>query len=462
MVYGRELERFLTGAGNESALRAREAEARASAQKYTADNIVSEPALALQIIEEGYSFSEFQELGLYSPQGFFEKTVDFSVGSMPLIPQVLSPFFGKCISELTMLLYLNDPNRVPNPTFMGIGAGRGYLDYDLIDHFMTVAMNPEWRSEVKKLREASQFLVTDRTEKSQHLLIDELTEIRQAHQLGDRMKIMKLDVTDFGLKQEPYGVVYGNEILDNMPVEPIIKVDGNLYGVVVLPYSEGVLISDDKDSYKRALGDRFEELKNKALKKEEAQGLIEGGASRLVKFKPVLIPLELLPKLNEAVQNSQSAKTGLENPEFEGLYPYQAGLPLMLRNIRRSFSHGLVLLIDLSLNHNNTHDWERTIGSVSNFSLENPKDLDFQVDFEQVKEEGEKEGMEVAYFSPQSETIKTFSPLLNTLTLRDMRRWAKANQLGNLSDRELPTAIRNGYAIYFPFTNFHNIIALSF
>ncbi|MCL4418636.1 MAG: SAM-dependent methyltransferase [Patescibacteria group bacterium] len=463
MLYGNEILRdFYLGKTTEEDLRRREKQVRNTAQEYARANTIEEYQAATLIKDGAYSYSEFQELGLYTPQGFFEETIDFSPASMPLMPQTLSPFFGKCISELAMMLYLDDPNRATDVTFMGIGAGKGFLDHDLIDHLMTVEINPEWEGEVNRLRRTSEFLVTDRTDRSQTLLEEELTEVRQTHQLGDRLKIMRVDATGFELERKPYGIVYGNEILDNMPVEPIIKIDEALCGIVVAPYAEGMQIADEESDYKRALGERFPELKGRTLSKDEARRLIEAGAMGLIKFKPVLIPLQSLPDLGEKVENSSAAQSNLENPDYESLYPLQAGLTPMLRSIRKSFSHGTIILIDYYPVHGNTHNWNQAVSSVLNFSLKDPRDLDFQIDFDQVKEEASREGMEVKYFSPQNETLRIFSSLLNTLTLKDMQRWANANGHGNLTSAQLPTAIKNGYSIFLPFSNFHNIICLSF
>ena len=463
MLYGNEVLRdFYLGNTNEEDLRRREKQARNAAQEYARANTVEEHQAATLIRDGAYPYSKFQELGLYAPQGFFEKTIDFSPTSMPLMPQTLSPFFGKCISELAMMLYLSDPNRTANVTFMGIGAGKGFLDHDLIDHLMTVKMNPEWEDEVNRLRRTSEFLVTDRTDRSQTLLEEELTEARQAHQLGDRLKIMRVNATGFELERKPYGIIYGNEILDNMPVEPIIEIDEALYGVVVVPYSEGMQVADEESDYKRALGERFPELKGKTLSKDEARRLIETGAMGLIKFKPVLIPLHSLPDLREKVENSSATQSNLENPDYENLYPLQTGLTPMLRSVRKSFSHGTILLIDYQPVHGNTHNWNQAVLNVLNFSLKDPHDLDFQIDFDQVKEEASREKMEVSYFSPQNETLITFSSLLNTLTLKDMQRWAKANGYGNLTPAQLPAAIKSSYALFLPFSNFHNIICLSF
>ncbi|MCL5113983.1 MAG: SAM-dependent methyltransferase [Patescibacteria group bacterium] len=463
MLYGNEILRdFYLGKTTEEDLRRREKQVRNTAQEYAKANTVEEYQAASLIRNGAYSYSEFQELGLYAPQGFFEKTIDFSPASMPLMPQTLSPFFGKCISELAMMLYLSDSDRATDVTFMGIGAGRGFLDHDLIDHLMTVKMNPEWEDEVNRLRRTSEFLVTDRTDRSQTLLEEELTDVIQTHQLRDRLKIMRVDATGFELERKPYGIVYGNEILDNMPVEPIIKIDEVLYGVVVVPYAEVMEIADEESDYKRAVGERFPELKGRTLSKDEARRLIEAGTMGLIKFKPVLIPLHSLPDLGEKVENSSAAQSNLKNPDYEDLYPLQAGLTPMLRSIRKSFSHGIIILIDYHPVHGNTHNWNQAVSSVLNFSLKDPHDLDFQIDFDQVKEEASREEMEVRYFSPQNETLRTFSSILNTLTLKDMQRWAKANGYGNLTSAQLPTAIKNGYSIFLPFSNFHNIICLSF
>lgn len=152
---------------------------RKSAKPYLERNVVRDEARAREIQERALNFSDFQQTGLYDEEGLFERVVDFQ-RTMPLVPQFLSPLFGKAVAEILFGAYVSSMfyHGPTPPTFLGLGAGRGYLDFDLIDHvtgeifaLMNQAAYPEFGEAFAK---GSQFVVSDRTNRAVKYLQESL------------------------------------------------------------------------------------------------------------------------------------------------------------------------------------------------------------------------------------------------------------------------------------------------
>lgn len=450
------LRKFLLGQGSVEELKQEEVRIRTTAKNLAEESRITDQQLSRQIQHRAFSYSEFQDLSLYDRAGFFEQRVEFTQASMPLLPQVLSPLFGKTIAELALIIHLQHPQRSSNVTFLGLGAGRGYLDYDLIEHVKTVRMQPGYQQEIEAIRDNSHFIVSDRTDKSQSLLTEELKDLKDKY--GNQLSIMQLNALDFRLKRKPYGIVYANELLDNLPIEPIIKIDGQIYSVSIVPYSPNEERS--MDNYNQEFEKMFKTINGRILTREETRKLVSADKASTVRFLPALLPLGYSHDLREKVEKSTSYSRHIEDDDFNGLYPYQIGLPRVLENIKQSFEHGMVLFIDYPPIASSTHNWHKAVGIVNNHIL-GQEDLDFQVDFDQITEEGEKQGMETIYLSPQHETMQALERVMRNLTLEDAKRWAKTNQVQG-PPAYLPQLFAQSYARYLPWTNYHKIVVMQF
>ena len=121
-------------------------------------------------------FREFQELALYHRNGFFENMGDYRT-AMPMMPQFLSPLFGMMIGELAFTAYISASYPyAPEPSFLSLGAGRGFLDHDLIEHVTSDLFQlPDYEMHAKSIREDSTFIITDRSQNALSLLKEELS-----------------------------------------------------------------------------------------------------------------------------------------------------------------------------------------------------------------------------------------------------------------------------------------------
>ena len=155
---------------------------RKSARGYLEKNVIRDEKAAREVQARALDFSDFQQTGLYDEEGLFEKVVDFQ-GTMPLVPQFLSPLFGKAIAEILFGAYVSSMyHHGPTPpTFLGLGAGRGYLDFDMIDHItgelfalMSQAEHPQFGEAVAK---GSKFVVSDRTNRAVGYLQESLAPL---------------------------------------------------------------------------------------------------------------------------------------------------------------------------------------------------------------------------------------------------------------------------------------------
>lgn len=113
------------------------------------------------------NFHDFQELALYGHNGFFHSVGDYRE-RMTLLPQVLSPLFGIMIGEFAFANYVTHsyPN-TPKPTLLSLGAGAGFLDYDLIDHVRSdifMRMSFEYPRHGLSFQRDADFFITDRGE----------------------------------------------------------------------------------------------------------------------------------------------------------------------------------------------------------------------------------------------------------------------------------------------------------
>ncbi len=395
---------------------------RKSAEEFLGKNRTSDPQVAEAALNEGIGFSDFQETTLYHPQGFFEQVVEFTE-SMPLLPQILSPLFGKVIGELAFANYAGSAGYyVPNPTFLGLGAGRGFLDYDLIKHLTDKGFEfPEYSMHAAAIRDKSNFIVSDRTQKSLEMLASEFSELMRNPMLSRRIQIQKINAADFNLEKTPFGIIYANEILDAMPTEPIVKLDGRLYSVKLVPYdvSGNGEHSLDLDLLKSAFGITG------VITKATLEQKLSAGDAGSIRFLPVFVPLQYDGKLFEKISGLQSL-SNIDKDDFNGMYPVQMKLDGLFGSIRKSFEHGVVILVDYTSYAHGTHNWNKAINCFRHYQI-GKDDIDFQIDTEQVIEKAGNHGIQMGQVWPLDKCIKEFMFLAKTFKMSDIERWANIN-----------------------------------
>ena len=434
-----------------------------SAEPIVRGNKIEDATLAGLVQKHAIPYSEFQQMNLYHAQGFFETNVDFTWKNMPLFPQALSPFFGRVIAELLFSAYVPASWPAPQePTFLSLGAGAGYLDYDMIDYYTGDKFSPDNQTQrfYHAVRTGSRFIVSDRTDRAIGLLHEQLDGLVKERDVSERVDIRKINALDFQLERQPFGIVYSNELLDNLPIEPIVRDGGKDYQVYLIPYTEGPKMTEGE--YQTKLGERFTLLDNRVLTRDEFESKAVSGRTGDIKFHPVLVPLGINPELQANVSSLESFRQNMGNQEVGNIYPYQIGLGRVLDNIRKSFDHGVVLFIDYEPSNRGGHNWNQAINTFRNLRF-GEEDLDFQIDFSQVVEEARKRGMGCKFLEPQRKVLEQFVKIVGTFGGEEIARWHKANN-AKMSSAE--TATNRAAMIYAGVMNlvsgFHKIAILQF
>ncbi|MFC2154195.1 SAM-dependent methyltransferase [Candidatus Altiarchaeota archaeon] len=407
-----------------------------SAEKVISENKITEPRLIKLAQDNAFPFSKFQELTLYGKGGFFDSQVDFTASGddkssrhMPLFPQLLTPYFGRMMGEAIFGCYASASWPYPKDvTLVGLGAGRGYLDHDVIEHLTGPSFfnQPEFAHFQDKMRQA-RFIVSDRTDRSIGLLNEYLGDLIDERGLQDRVSIQKINVLDFDLGKQPFGIFYSNELLDALPVEPIIQDGDKKYSVFVVPHMPGKEVDDGND-FQKEMNARFPEIEGAALSRDEFEGLVGSNEVKKVKFTPVLVPLEASPELSFEVERSEAVRQNINSPRFGGIYPFQIGLKRLLDNAKKSFDHGVIIFDDYHSTSEGYHNYNKGINLFSEHVF-GEDDFDFQLDFDQVKETGSRMRMECGLELSQKELLDRGQHLLQAMGKKEIRRWAKANNV---------------------------------
>ena len=239
--------------------------------------------------------------------------------------------------------------------------------------------------------------------------------------LQERVEVRQLNATDFRLDRKPYGIVYSNELLDALAIEPIVDIDGTLHKVKVVPYTT----TDRPSDQIWTPGNGLEGFDGRALTKDGAMVLLRGDKTK-VGYCPVFIPLSYDPELEERVRSTRSLGRAINSPDFGGLYPLQLKAGALLDSARASFDHGLVLFVDYASHREGQHNWNVTANHFRDYVF-GEEDVDFQVDFNQVVEEGQRRGFRPIYFETQKDLLKQSFGLVQLFTDRDYQRWGQVN-----------------------------------
>ena len=239
--------------------------------------------------------------------------------------------------------------------------------------------------------------------------------------LQERVEVRQLNATDFRLDRKPYGIVYSNELLDALAIEPIVDIDGTLHKVKVVPYTT----TDRPSDQIWTPGNGLEGFDGRALTKDGAMVLLRGDKTK-VGYCPVFIPLSYDPELEERVRSTRSLGRAINSPDFGGLYPLQLKAGALLDSARASFDHGLVLFVDYASHREGQHNWNVTANHFRDYVF-GEEDVDFQVDFNQVVEEGQRRGFRPIYFETQKDLLKQSFGLVQLFTDRDYKRWGQVN-----------------------------------
>ncbi len=409
---------------------------------FVRDRLITDSDEVQAVLRLGSYFSLFQEFSLYHSAGFFETRVDFATtspeeGAMPLLPRTLSPFFGKVIGELLFGCYvsLGFPLHEP-PVFTGIGAGGGYLDYDIIRYFTALTFTDDrFPRHATVLRDRAEFIVSDRTDTSLDLLKRNLSDLVSDPRLSSRVHIEKNDALRWSLPRRPFGIVYANELIDNLPTEPVVTHNGMLYSVRLLIYDPTASLSINSDGKEKqfdteiALLQRRFSLTGRILPLEIAYDALLGedsAARDMLRFFPVLIPAHAESRLVPYLENVPSIKRNINRPEFGGIYPIHVGTDKLFCRLREAYDHGIVLLVDYVSSNGGNHNWNIAVNQFPNYSF-GKGDIDFQMDPEQVVERAAARGMRLLHRERLSNYLKMMSPYAAALTRADLERHFRLN-----------------------------------
>ena len=390
---------------------------RESAAPVLAANRVASPAAAAVVMRVALAYSEFQVMALYRPRGYFPKKVDYDT-EMPLLPQLLSPFFGKVLGELAFASYaaMTAPE-APPLSFLSLGAGRACLDHDLIAHVTGGSLQlPGYEAQAEALRKDAAFRVTDLGEKAVSLARKELAGVISSPKLRRRVRVEAMDALDFALPEEPFGVVYSNELIDNLPAEPVISLEGALYAVKVVAFARngaGEAAGDTR------LVEEHTPLRG-VISRERAQAMIDAEDFANLGFAPVFVPLEYDAELGGRVRGLRSAAR-IDEGGFGGIYPVHIRLEDMFRSIRKSFRRGVVFIIDYPSVRGGWHNWNLAVNIFRHYRFGN-EDIDFQIDPDQLVEVAERCGLRCADSANLGTVMNKMKSLALTAGPEDIRR----------------------------------------
>lgn len=427
-----DIAQFFNREMRERRFNAEHLKGRSIAREILEKNKVTDLSLVSLVREASFMYSALQELTLYHSTGYFENEVEFTTQSMPLIPQVMSPLFGKAFADLSFLVYQKVSAALGTPpVFLGLGSGRGILDNDMIAYLRSEAFQNPNTPEHLDLFRGARFIVSDRTQRALGYLRKELEE----HLKGDNVEIAELNAFNFSVGPFPYGIVYANELLDNMPVEPIVMIEKTPYAVRLLPSWQG-----ETDPALKPLVAKYPHLDG-AITEAHAHSMIDAGDSDSLHFNPVAIPLGWDEDVIKHVHASMPlVYRRINTPEFGGIYPVQTRLRGLFSSIKRSFEHAQIMLVDMVANKGAYHNWNNAVNIFQDYQF-GKYDLDFYIDPEQVYLTGQRCGitpfqsLSLDYFMTQ------MMAMVNIFTPADVTRFAALNskKTGTPDKLRMPT-----------------------
>jgi SAM-dependent MidA family methyltransferase len=401
-----------------------ERQGKKSAQQLLKENTVTDPTLASAVMGASFSFRDFQSLALFDSNGYFPTKVDYRE-TMMLLPQLMSPVFGATIGEIAFAHYVQATQPYsPSPTFLGLGAGRGYLDRDLYEHITSDFIFPDSPSHARAFSDRSRFIVSDSGDYAISRLKKEIKPLTDVPKHAERIRVETIDALNFRLEKSPFGIVYCNELIDNLPTEPIVNINGILHMVRMQPYLKTGNDTEEQSGDIAIVASKMPSLAS-AITQEKARQLIKDGQTEALGFSPVFLPLNNDPELR-----SETSKTpGIErinDDDFNGIYPVHFGLDKLFKSVKESFNHGVFIIIDYTSFAEGTHNWNKAVNQYKHYSF-GEEDIDFQIDPEQIIGIGEREGFICTQNDPLGKWLMQFQSLLQAKGNFAVHRWAEAN-----------------------------------
>ena len=399
-----------------------ERQGRKSAVSVLSSNRIVSPPVIAAVLRTALSFREFQSLALYHPDGYFSQKVDY-LNEMPMLPLLMSPFFGRLIGALTFSGFTAVTGSQPvKPSFLSLGAGRGYLDHDLIDYVTGESFNvPGHEQHALAFRKESTFLITDLGRKAVSLAKKELAEVMSRPDLRSRIKIAEMDAINFRLPEAHFGIIYCNELIDSLPAEPVVDIDDSLYVVKVIAFAKSGTAAGNPDT--QAIETHLS--LTGVLIREEALNLIEHHDSSRLGFIPVFIPLSSDTELHEHFRSLSSAAR-IKEADFGGIYPLHLHLDDLFNSIRQSFRHGIFIIIDYRSIQAGAHNWNLAVNDLKSYKF-GTEDFDFQIDSAQVIEKAARYGIRCASCTDLRQVMQQMFFLLSNADTSEIIRNLQAN-----------------------------------
>lgn len=437
----------------------RERKGKISAEPVLETNRITDSGAIDAVLKTALDFRDFQELALYHDNGYYENIGDYQK-AMPMLPQLLSPLFGKAIGELAFANYMQAAwQSIQKPAFLSIGAGRGFLDHDLIEHLsgdIFLTMTPEYHRYAEVMNKHSTFMITDRRENALSFLQEELSDILKNPNLKDRVQIEQLDVLDFELDKKPFGIIYSNELIDCLPTEPIVSINGELYAVKVLSYNlSGV---GEGTTYTKRIEEKLPSIKG-IISKEQVKARIDAGETDNLGFAPVFIPLYHDQYLLEQFGEFGNIN-GVNEEKFGGVYPLHLGVDNVIKNITNSFEHGAILMIDYVTHAEGMHNWNIAVNHLKHYRF-GKEDVDFQIDSKQVMKRAEPYAMEYQTIINLHPILRNAMPILQFAPDDAAKRWSQAQGMP-FSGQEEAMGMMMAYSVLTEMAKDYDIIILHF
>ncbi len=383
---------------------------RESAQEALENNRVTDRESIERVLKKSFDFSEFQQLGLFHKNGYFENMGEYKE-SMPMLPQMFSPLFGKMMAEYALEGYVNATLPIaPDATFLSLGAGQGFLDYDLINHIASdlfTCSSQKFFRHAKAIQENSNFLVTDHGQNSLILLEKQLAPLKVRPDLSDRIQIKELDALSFRLDQKPCGIVYANELTDCITNELVALYHGRLYSLKIIGFNTDK--SHVTGSEKEGWTADVKEVE-KFIEKEEINRLVENGKTEDIRFMPVFIPVEYDEFVNSEI-NKISSTRNITKDNFGGIYPLHIGLDKIFENVKNSFAQGVMILVDYFSSNQGVQNYNGGINHFKHYRF-GEEDITVYTDPQQVIERAVQKGFNLHYNTTLDNALLDFLPLV--------------------------------------------------
>lgn len=374
-------------------------------------NIVTNSELIRLIFNQSFDFREFQNIHLYHKNGFFENMGPYEE-KMVLLPQILAPGFGMFMGESTFQKYLNrTQGQLVKPTVLSLAAGQGFLDHDLIKHVTskTFMHGAQMYSTLSQFfGQNAEFIISDIGNNALKSLPIELKEITKRPDLENRVHIIKIDAMDFNFSGRDLGLIYTNELVDNLPTEPIALHEGNLYCIKIIAYNLCGIGEQFGDALKIEKG--VPSVKG-VISKDQIKARIEAGDTDSIGFATLFIPVEYDPFIKAQVE-SISSISNISNSDFGGIYPLHIGLDPVLKSIKNSFRRGNFTLMDYTSSANGAQNYSVSISQFQDLRF-GKSDIDFKIDSAQVIERALKQG----FFNPEKENLSHYAEIMMQLTM---------------------------------------------